>query len=556
MSAHDETLNLLQQHAQKINQPGKPVLKPVAPVDPVACDPSVDDLCAFRRADDNNTCDAAGCGNRAEFRKKFSELPAVEAPENAEEDDIIAEAGGSPPPGKQFHNLHFTKVGDNNIEGGGIRYVDVTTLEVDGVDRAIDCIVTASGYQGFKPEKNGLAPGNKIAQINIMHSTSVDFTFSFVFQDTGAPATLGEFFWSVFDMDTGKGYKRKGRPVQAVETVSVGGYLNYFLIPQDKGGQISTVPGATGTSFAGTKWGKESDNPSDPLVLDDVQAARSVSFKFAAGRSSFTATYAVGKAVRGGRNFMFSGMTNLYFCKAPKVNLDFSMATVVRNNLGGKGPQTELPEGILYKNVASVDGQSIDLEVNALQPYYPFNIQMNGLNGKFAQINLGTPDQKGSTGTCEFKFKLLKGGSDELYEAEWLYFSMFDLDQAKSNRKWNPKWQESLTVSKFASQYVSGDTEIKVEQLDKKTFRYNSSQKGTGKDNPKDPMQLDAVMMRRTVTFVYRSLTEWTATFAIGLPAETNGRNFLIAGKSSTASCDQNTYGDVVNVQNHVTPAP
>jgi hypothetical protein len=519
------------------------------------CDPNSDELCQFRHVDDDNSCAADGCGNRAEFRRKFAELPPIEAPENAEPDDIIAEAGGAPPPGKQFHNLHFTKVSDNDVAGGGIRYVEVTTLEVDGKDRVIDCIVTSSGYAGFKPEKNGLAPGEKMGQVNIMHSTSVAFTFSFVFQDTGAPATLGEFFWSVFDMDTGKGYKRKGKPVQAVEKVTVSGYKEYYLLPAEKGGQIKVTNGAGGADFEGTTWGKESDNPSDPLVLNMGQAQRSVSFKFDAGRSSFTASYAVGKAVRGGRNFMFSGMTNLYFCKAPKVNLDFSLAKVMRNNLGGKGPNTEEAEGILYSNVAAVGDQQIDLEVNALEPYGPFNTDRNGLNDKFAQINMGTPSPEAS-GSCKFQFRLLKGGTAEPYEAEWLYFSMFDLDQAKPNRKYNPKWQESLTVSGFASQYVSDDTEIKVEQLDKKTFRYNSSQKGTGKDNPKDPMQLDAVMMRRTVTFVYRAVSAWTARFEIGLPYDVNGRNFLLAGKSSTASCDQNTYGDVVNVQNHVTPPP
>jgi len=532
----------------------------VAPVDHVVpgageCDPNGDDLCVWRHADDDNHCDEEGCGNRAEFRKKFAELPAIEAPINAEPDAVIAENGGPVPPQKQFHNLHFKQVSDNDLSGIGIRYVDVTTLEVNGEDRAIDCIVTANGYEGFKPSKNGLAPGDKIGAINIMHSTAAELTYSFVFQDTGAPATLGEFFFSVFDMDTGKGYKRKGNKVQSVEKLTISGYEEYYLIPQEKGGEIVVTPHASGADFEGSTWGRERDNPSDPLVLDERQAKRSVSFKFAPGKNSFTLTYALGKAVRGGRNFMFSGMTNLYFCKAPKVNLDFSLATVTRNNLGGKGPE-EGKEGILYSNIASIDGEQIDLEVNALEPYFPFNIDMNGLNGNFAQINLGTPSATGWTGSCEFKFSLLKGGSDEAYNAEWLYFSMFDLDQAKSNKKWNPKWQESLTVSGFASQYISDGTEIKIEQLDKRTYRYNSSQKGTGKDNPRDPMKLDSVMLARTATFVYRSVSSWTAKFAIGLPLAINGRNFLLAGKSSTVSCDQNTYGDVINVQNHVTPPP
>jgi len=519
----------------------------------VDCDPRDDDLCRWRQSDDNSTCDEEGCGNRAEFRKKFAELSPVDAPENAENDDMIADAGGELPHDKQFHNLHFTKVTDNDLAGAGIRYVDVTHLEVNGVDRAIDCIVTASGYAGYKPSLNGLAPFEKIGRINIMHSTSVDFKFSFVFQDSGEAATLGEFFFSAFDMDTGKGWKRKAGLVLAVEKLSIGGFQEYYLLPQDKGGQLAVTAGASRTDFEGTRHGRRNDNPSDPLVLTSLQAQRSVSFKFAPGRSSFEFTYAVGKAVSGGRNFMFSGMTNLYFCKAPKVDLNFEFATVTRNNLGRKGPETDKPEGIMYENIANIDGERIDLQVNALQDYTPYNIQMNGLNGKFAQINLATPSSH-SSGTCEFKFSLEKSGQP--YEAEWLYFSMFDLDQAKSSKKWNPKWQESLTVSGFANQYISDKSEIKVEEIDKRTFRYNSSQKGTGKDNPKDPLNLDPVMLRRTVTFVYRAVSTWNAKFAIGLPRLWNGRNFLVAGKSSTASCDPNTYGDVINIKNHVTPAP
>lgn len=543
---------------------------PHVPVDPVPteapvkevpgageCDPAADQFCEWRHANDDNTCDEEGCGNRAEFRKKFAELPPIDAPINAEPDAIIAEEGGVPPPTKQFHNLHFKKVTQNDLGGAGIRYSDVTVLEVNGEDRVVDCIVTApNGYEGFRPERNGLGIGDKIGVINIMHSTSVDLTYSFVFQDNDQPATLGEFFFSVFDMDTGKGYKKGGQRVRSIEKLTISGYEEYYLIPMEKGGEIAVTNHGAGADFEGTTWGRARDNPNDPLVLDELQAARSVSFKFAPGKSTFSLTYSLGKAVRGGRNFMFSGMTNLYFCKAPKVNLNFNTSTVARNNLGNKGPEEGVPEGILFTNIAQIGDQSLDLEVNALEEYWPRNVERNGLLGDFAQINLATPSQQGDTGTCEFKFKLLKGGSDEPYEAEWLYFSMFDLDQAKSNKKWNPKWQESLTVSGFASQYISDGSEIKVEQLDKRTYRYNSSKKGTGKDNPKDPLKLDAVMLARTVTFVYRAVSEWTARFAIGLPMAIDGRNFLFAGKSSTVSCDQNTYGDVINVQNHITPPP
>jgi len=561
-----ESLHLLQTHSAPKPPPDfkPPMPTTLSPAE--ECDPKSDDLCVWRHSDDDTTCGDDGCGNRAEFRKKFAELPPVEAPENAEPDDVIAENGG-PVTDKQFHNLHFTKVSENSLSllqaqnsigdlgSGGIRYVDVTTLEVNGEDRQIDCIVTADGYTPYDASKNGLR--GKVGNINLMHSTSVDLTFSFVDQATNEPATLGEFFFSVFDIDTGDAEEAKG----AKETLTIGGYKEAYLIPREKGGQLDMVHTADGTSFTGSVHGLGTDNPTDPLVLSETQAQRTVNFKFAPGRSSFKFKYNLGLASNAGRNFQFAGMTNLYFCKAPKVNLNFSNAHVEYSNLGNKGPDTG-KEGLLYRNVAQVGEQWLDLEVNAVTEYFPFNVDRNGLNGAFAQINLGTPCNNGksscngATGTCDFTFSLKKAGTDDPYEAEWLYFSMFDLDTAKKNKKWNPKWQESMTVSGFASQYLSSPTDVAVEQLDKKTFRYNATVFGTGKDNPKEPMELNDLQKRRTVTFVYRATSVFKATFAIGLPHYVDGRNFQIAGKSATATCDQGTYGDVVVATAHVTPPP
>jgi len=330
-------------------------------------------------------------------------------------------------------------------------------------------------------------------------------------------------------------------------------------MPQEKGGQIVVHHlGHGSASFTGSVNGNENDNPTDPLVLSDEQNLRTVSFKFAPGTHSVTWTYKVTETYKDGRNFQFGGMTQLYFCQAEKVNIDLTWAHVVRSNLGNQGPEFEEPEGVLYHRIATIGEQIIDMEINALTPYSCNNCAKNGKNGMFGQVNMmsglapehaprfNTPAFSGET---EFQFSLYKSGTRDPFTAEWLYWSVFDLDNAKPNHQWNPKWQESFTVSDFSTFMTSTDTEIVTEKLGINEYRFNSTKKGTGKDNPKDPLNLPPVALNRAISLVYRNTHTWTAKFTIGGPYnQKDGRNFLFAGKSSAVTCDKNTAEDVVNV--------
>lgn len=484
-------------------------------------------------------------GNIAEMRKVMAEVEPPDAPARADPDDRVA-AGVS----DSTHNLRFENLVKNDIAGEGMRFEDVATLN----DRAIDAVVTASNYAAAVPSKTGIR--GKVGNVNLDSNTQTTFTMRFVDRETDEPVAIGEFFFSVFDIDSGF----EG-PItfDAHETLTISGWKEYFLIPQDKGGELSVKNlGHGSASFTGTVNGKESDNPTDPLLLTDMQAARTVNFKYAPGKSSISWTYKVTKTYEDGRNFQFGGMTMLYFCKAPKVNLDFSFSKVMRSNLGNQGPQFDEPEGVLFHRIATVGEQIIDLEINALDQYMCYACHKNGKYGMFGQVNMNTPmtERAGKAagkgafnGEVRFKFSLYKGGTKEPYSAEWLYWSMFDLDQAKPNKQYNPKWQESFTVSDFSTFMTASDTEIITEKLSASAYRFNSSKKGTGKDNPKDPLNLPPVAMKRAITFVFRNKNTWSAKFTLGVPDYTeDGRNFLFAGKSSTATCDKNTYGDVVNV--------
>jgi len=478
------------------------------------------------------------------MRQKLAELPPVDAPARAEPD---ARAAAHAP--ATTHNLKFDDLINNDILGSGMRFAGVTTF----LDRSVDAIVTAQqGYAAAVPSKTGLK--GKLGNINVDSNTEATFTMTFVDAETDAAVELGEFFFSIFDIDTGD-----PDALHAMETLTISGWHEYYLMPRDKGGQVVVQNlGHGSASFTGSVNGHEHDNPTDPLVLSDQQNMRTVSFKFAPGVGSVTWTYKVTETFKDGRNFQFGGMTQLYFCQAEKVNIDFSWAHVVRSNLGNQGPQFDEPEGVLYHRIAAVGDQVIDMEINALTPYSCLNCTKNGKNGMFGQVNMmaGLAPQSASrfnrppfSGETEFRFSLYKAGTTEPYTAEWLYWSVFDLDNAKPDKQWKPKWQESFTVSDFSTYMTSEDTEIVTEKLDTSLYRFNSTKKGTGKDNPEDPLDLHPVALRRAISLVYRNTQTWTAKFTIGGPYHSmDGRNFLFAGKSSTVTCDKNSAEDVVNV--------
>ena len=77
------------------------------------------------------------------------------------------------------------------------------------------------------------------------------------------------------------------------------------------------------------------------------------------------------------------------------ISFDFFSSDLAYSNLGGRGPDTFAPSGIRYVNVGSMSAPSgrmvhFDLLVTARSAYTPFDSSSNGLNGRFAQINVAS----------------------------------------------------------------------------------------------------------------------------------------------------------------------
>ena len=84
------------------------------------------------------------------------------------------------------------------------------------------------------------------------------------------------------------------------------------------------------------------------------------------------------------------------------MSFDFTYADLAHSNLGGMGPDTWAPASIRYVNVGAASVPlpgggaftfRFDLEVTALSAYVPYNASLNGLNGRFAQINLAANEE-------------------------------------------------------------------------------------------------------------------------------------------------------------------
>jgi len=346
-------------------------------------------------------------------------------------------------------------------------------------------------------------------------------------------------------MDTGNGWST-GFANGPAENLDIEGYKHLYKLPLDKNGSIAEAE----KQFTAQEHGTERDNPTDPLLLTTEQVARDLQFIFPAGLSEFSFKYTNEKPGPGeghkGRNVLFAGMSALYMCKVKKLNFDFEMAEVTRNNLGTKGPDFDAPEGIVYKNIAQVGDQPVDLEINAVSEYTVYNTERNGLNGKYGQINLQTGTE------VDLKFKLHIGGTEDVYTADWLYFSIFDFDHNKDPTL----WQEFMTIANFSSFSLSDNTAVNVTELGDGAYTFSSTIRGTGKDNPTDPLGLDDEQKSKSVGFIFHDSSGFTMKLKVGPPALKpgkkklpDGRNFLFAGKSSNSACEMDTYQDVLNTE-------
>jgi hypothetical protein len=475
--------------------------------------------------------------------KAFTETLLTEVSMREEGDDTTIDDAGGPradaPPGsvradydslgqtpQSMANLKFGKMRYRNLGGLGphtdsppnIRYANVAKT-IDGAN--VDMILESENFVTAKPKKVGLFGASAV--VNIKAGNQVDFTARFVDKD-GNPISLGPFHVSFMDIDTGK---EGGQ-----EELTIGGFTNSYLLDDTELTKVSMDDGRT--KFIAGLPGVGADNPLDPLMLTDVQAKRTVSLQFPGGLSSWTFSYKVAPVAyeaydyeSEGRHFFMSGMSSLYFCEAEPVVIDYNMASTQYSNLGGLGPDFNAPKALRFDNIAHIENdQTLDMTVTNLTEYKPANTANNGLNGEFAQVNIG-----GGTST-KFRFTFFKHGTDEEYTMPWNYISIYDLDHGKKKEQ----YRETIEIKGFATHYLPETSELHVTQHGDKWYTYGSTTWGTGNDNPTDPMNMTKVQKDRSVTLLFHEKRYFDAKFAAAKP-KSSGRNFLFSGKSALVFC-------------------
>lgn len=352
--------------------------------------------------------------------------------------------------------------------------------------------------------------------VNLANGEDVTLIFTFIDALTDEPIAMPGFHFSFFDLD-------QGMNDEAQETLITSGFSKVHLM-DPTGVKMKLLPDGR-TEFKSSEQGGFKTNPSDPTSLTESQAKQSVQFEFPPGASSLEVEFSITNGRRG-RNFMFAGMSSLAFCNIEASIVDPSLSHLVYSNLGSKGPDFKEPEGLRFSNIVMHNGKSVDLIVHALSEYNPQNVSQNKLNGKFVQINIARD------ASVDLKFRFVDSKTSDDVVVDFMYFSMFDIDEGRFNHL-----EETLKIGGFAASYLTDATEITETVLVDGRSQYVSSTHGIIEDNPKNPRALTEQQKNRAVTFLYTKFSSFEATFASSELGPDSGRNFLMGGKSSNVFC-------------------
>lgn len=191
------------------------------------------------------------------------------------------------------------------------------------------------------------------------------------------------------------------------------------------------------------------------------------------------------------------------------------------NNLNGFGP-AKGAEAFRFSEVLP----GIDLVVKADDNYRPENAAKNGvLLRKYGRLNMAS----GTESMMNFRF--VESNGQNPVKVERFLFTVFDIDHG--NRCTS---RMTVNATRYAAYYVDENTELAVHtDVGGPTWpassTFTSSQRGTGKDNPKFPRKLNPAQRARSVTFEYQNVKFFNMGFK--MEAGAGGRNVLFGGLSS-----------------------
>jgi len=216
--------------------------------------------------------------------------------------------------------------------------------------------------------------------------------------------------------------------------------------------------------------------------------------------------------------------------KAKGAKLDFSVATLAQNNLGGFGPDSGVEELRYAGAGTTAAGEPFDLVVTTLNAYQAAmknGKNANGIRGKFGQINVKQP-QNGYNGLTDFRFRFMQPGTDTPVVVPEFHMGIFDLDGTPSGYE--------TAASKGYKGYVTDIAPtLEVSRLPDGRTKFTAQPNKAGEvPNPTDPMTLTPRQRATSVMFFYKDVSSFDLTFGFefGRP-NTGGRNLFFAGESA-----------------------
>lgn len=229
---------------------------------------------------------------------------------------------------------------------------------------------------------------------------------------------------------------------------------------------------------------------------------------------------------RDGGNVSFESVEEMkvLFCQTP-IQLDLRNTKARYSNLGKHGPSDGLSaEGILIPNVFPGGARKLDLDIEAIGPYYPSNVSMNGMQGHFVDVNV----EAGSF--VELRVSIVDQqtnmGPPDL--PPWMV-TLVDIDQQRPEHGGT----EYIAVEGFEYFVVTNDTEVEVGQDELGRSTFLSTEYGVPADNPvHNSRQMTDFQLSRSVSFIFNGST---TSFFLRFHTYEGwfGRNLLFTGVSN-----------------------
>merc|ERR1712032_1719100 len=147
-----------------------------------------------------------------------------------------------------------------------------------------------------------------------------------------------------------------------------------------------------------------------------------------------------------------------------------SLKTPAYSNLGGAGPDSGFPEGILYPEAGVYQGRVLNVHLESTTPYIG-KAKMNGAKGELGRLNLMTGSSLG------FTISLKDAETGEVVNIGGLPITFLDVDEGKGGSG------RATVAACNAERFMADPTELTAGDLNGCPSA-TSSTAGTAKDNP------------------------------------------------------------------------